>query len=136
MTNIRKSPSVRSGSTLFALGAHKMADLTEIIMRLWLNSNAFKEDGDGIINPPLAQRMVRMIAKDAVNIISYQMAKEDTLDCVDNLSLSRTGQRKDVFAFATEMSKIPDMTLKQKMTLVITCCVLQKHQVLFKLQKK
>ena len=63
---------------LFALGAHKMADITlRSVMRLWLNSTAFKTEQDYVPQPPLAQHVVRMIAKDAVNIVGYQNAKEN-----------------------------------------------------------
>ena len=101
---------------LFALGAHKMADLTmRSIMRLWLNSNAFREDNDGIIHPPLAQHVVRMISKDAINIISYQLAKEEyTEDWRRQSKFIKNWSEKRCIAFATKMAKIPDMTLKQK----------------------
>ena len=101
---------------LFALGAHKMADITlRSVMRLWLNSAAFRTDQDYVPSPPLAQHVVRMISKDAINIIAYQNAKENNKEFWRKQSkFIKNWSEKRCIAFATKVGQIPDMTLKQK----------------------
>ena len=101
---------------LFALGASKMADLTlRSVMRLWLNSSSFTDTSDGIVTPPLAQHVSRMIAKDALNIIAYQNAKENNKeDWLKQSKFIKNWSEKRCIAFANKMQQISDMTLKQK----------------------
>jgi DNA-directed RNA polymerase len=102
---------------LFALGSHKMADITlRSVMRLWLNSASFKHDNTSFApSPPLAQHVVRMISKDALNIIAYQNAKENNAEFWRKQSkFIKNWSEKRCIAFANKVGSIPDMTLKQK----------------------
>jgi DNA-directed RNA polymerase len=72
----RKTPEWLT--TFITLGAAKMADITiRAVIRCWFSSSFWGHQlEEDFCTPPIAQTVATMIAKDAMDIVSYQTAKD------------------------------------------------------------
>jgi len=116
-SNNRKSPDWLA--PLLCLGAAKMADITlRCVMRMFLTRNTIQNFDDSVgipANAPIAQQVAKMIADDAINIISYQQAKKRFSDDWRKQSkFIKNWTVKRCKAFTKKVAGLPKIKAKEK----------------------
>ena len=102
---------------LLELGARKMADISiRAVIRCWFSSGFWGHQLDEEShNPPLAQTVATLIAKDAMEIISYQRAKLKYKDDWSKQSkFIKNWTPKRCNAFSKKVEENVELTIKQK----------------------
>jgi len=101
---------------MLLLGADKMADLTiRCLMKAWLTPSIFGYKFAELHRPPTAQVLSNLIAQEAMNIISFQQAKEINKDEWKKQSkFIKNWTPKRCIAFAKKVGTVLDMPLKKR----------------------
>lgn len=102
---------------LIELGSKKMADITmRAVIRSWFSSNYWGYNWQtNQIVPPLAQTIASQIAQDAIDIISFQRAKENNRDnWLKQSKFVKNWTTKRCKAFALKLGENLKLSVKNK----------------------